>query len=136
VRIVVDASVIIKWFVPEPLHEEALTLLDHDDDLCAPDLLVTEVANIVWKKVLKGELRTHQGRRILDSVTRAPIEFFPAGLIINRALEIAMDIKHPVYDALYLALGAELGCTLISDDRKLCRIASEKGFDVRLLGAS
>ena len=47
---VVDASVAIKWFVREALHEEALRLVDNPDAMQAPDLLVVEVTNIAWKK--------------------------------------------------------------------------------------
>jgi predicted nucleic acid-binding protein len=38
VNVVVDASVTIKWFVPEPLSDEADRLLGGGDALFAPDL--------------------------------------------------------------------------------------------------
>ena len=53
-KLVVDASVVIKWFVPEPFSLEARRILDDyragSLDLVAPDLLNAEVGNIVWKK--------------------------------------------------------------------------------------
>ena len=48
-RLVVDASVAIKWVVPEAGSERAITLLDHG--LVAPDLLFSECANILWRKL-------------------------------------------------------------------------------------
>jgi predicted nucleic acid-binding protein len=56
VNLVIDASVAIKWFAPELLSAEAERLLDVDDALFAPDLLLVERGNIIWKKVRLGEL--------------------------------------------------------------------------------
>jgi predicted nucleic acid-binding protein len=48
-ELVIDASVAVKWVVEEPGTQEALLLRQHR--LLAPDLLVAECANILWKKV-------------------------------------------------------------------------------------
>jgi predicted nucleic acid-binding protein len=49
-RVVVDASVVVKWFIPEQGHANARELLlaarDRRVDLHAPDLLLAEVANV------------------------------------------------------------------------------------------
>jgi predicted nucleic acid-binding protein len=50
---VIDASVAIKWVVRETGTQEALSLRQHR--LVAPDLLVAECANILWKKVRRKE---------------------------------------------------------------------------------
>ena len=42
---VVDASVAIKWVIPEVLSDNADRMRDTDDDVLAPDLLLVEVAN-------------------------------------------------------------------------------------------
>jgi predicted nucleic acid-binding protein len=36
----------------------------------------------------------------------------------NAALDLAVDYRHPVYDCLYLALANELGCKVITADRR------------------
>jgi predicted nucleic acid-binding protein len=46
---VIDASVAIKWLVDEPGTAAALSLRRHR--LLAPDLLIAECANVLWKKV-------------------------------------------------------------------------------------
>ena len=48
-RLVIDASVAVKWVVPELVSERAERLLDHG--LVAPDLLFAECANLLWEKV-------------------------------------------------------------------------------------
>jgi hypothetical protein len=47
VTYVIDASVAIKWLVPEALSEEALRLLDAGEELLAPEMLMIEAANVL-----------------------------------------------------------------------------------------
>ncbi len=53
---VVDASVVIKWFIEENLSAEAEAILGHGEPLFAPDLLLAEIGNVLWKKVIRGEV--------------------------------------------------------------------------------
>ena len=46
----VDASVAVKWLVVEDESAKARGLLD-DEELHAPRLLISEVANAVWRMV-------------------------------------------------------------------------------------
>ena len=48
---VIDASVAVKWYLAEVHQPEAIIVLDSDEILMAPDLLLSEVGNIIWKKV-------------------------------------------------------------------------------------
>ena len=68
---VVDASVAIKWFIDEPDSARAVTLLRHP--IAAPDLLAPECANILWKKVGRGELRTDEAGAIALALEGAGI---------------------------------------------------------------
>jgi predicted nucleic acid-binding protein len=55
-RYVVDASVAVKWYLPEPESDAAGRLLDPEHDLIAPDLLFAEVGNALWKRWRRGEI--------------------------------------------------------------------------------
>ena len=57
-RLVIDASVAVKWVVPEPGSGHAEILIDHG--LVAPDLIYAECANVFWKKVRRGELTENE----------------------------------------------------------------------------
>lgn len=120
--LVVDASVVIKWFVNEPLHENARQILTSREDLHAPDLLISEIGNIAWKKMMRGEIEETHARSIVLSLRGLPITLRPSVELIDRALQIAAAIKHPVYDCLYLTCAENLGSRLISADEKLKRI--------------
>src|SRR5205085_5475716 len=78
VDVVVDASVAVKWFVPEDNSAEALLLLDARFRRHVPVLLQTEVAQTVWKKVYqRRELDAVDGRDILDSLMITSMEIHP-----------------------------------------------------------
>ena len=50
-KIVIDASVAVKLVAPEAGQEAAFTLIRSFDRRLAPQLLLLEVANTLWKKV-------------------------------------------------------------------------------------
>ena len=55
-KLTVDASVVVKWFVQEPLFRQARLVLTHRHDLFAPEILLAEFANVIWKKTRRGEI--------------------------------------------------------------------------------
>ena len=61
-RLVVDASVAVKWLVAEEGSDAADRLLAGGDDLHAPRLMASEIANALWRKARTGEIRTGAGR--------------------------------------------------------------------------
>ncbi len=118
---IIDASVAIKWFVPENLHEKALALLHaHGGNLEAPDFVLTEISNVAWKKSRQGMLSNEQARAILGECFECFAALHPTPELSERALDLAMDIGHPVYDCLYLACAELTGRTLVTADKGLC----------------
>ena len=126
---VVDASVAVKWFVRENLHEEALGLLDRSESLAAPDLIVTEATNIALKKVVRNEISREQAHVITIAISRYIPTLHPSADLAERALEIALTLNHPVYDCIYLACAETIDGILITADRKLCRSVHGSEFE-------
>lgn len=60
-RATVDASVAVKWLVPEDAHKEARLLLGRGIERHAPGLLPAEVANAIWKKARPGGKSSRAG---------------------------------------------------------------------------
>lgn len=128
-NVVVDASVAVKWFVHEELHTEALSLLDQQEALCAPDLLVPEVTNIAWKKVVRGEIESSQGHQIaLDIRTTVPA-LYPSTFLNTRAYNIAVTLNHPTYDCLYLACAELVDSVLITADKRFFKAVQGSDFE-------
>jgi predicted nucleic acid-binding protein len=110
---------VIKWVVGESETPQALALRQYN--LSAPDLLVAECANILWKKVRRGELSANEAvfaARLLD---RAEIELIPARGLMETATKLAVALDHPAYDCLYLALAERSGRSLVTADARLLR---------------
>ncbi len=120
---VVDASVAIKWFIEEPLREEARHLVQRREPLYAPDLLFTEVANVGWKMVMRNEISRDQAFVITAAIGDPFSRVFPSSLLNERALHIALALGHPVYDCLYLACAELAGATLVTADKRFCAAA-------------
>jgi predicted nucleic acid-binding protein len=122
-KIVVDSSVVIKWFVPEPLSAESRRVLDGYQSgsfmLIAPDLLAAEIGNIVWKKYCFQGLAKADAEQIITSFREVDIEFTPAAELLSEALRIAMIHERTVYDSLYIALSERENCDYITADKTL-----------------
>ena len=117
-NLVIDASVAIKWFAPESLSREAERLLDGGDALFAPDFLLVECDNIIWKKVRLGELARSDGDVDLGALRSGPIDFVGTRSLVERALQLAHDIDHPLYDCLDLAAAEAVDVTVVTADRR------------------
>ena len=117
---VIDASIAIKWVVEETGTEEALSLR-HQASLIAPDLLVAECANILWKKVQRGELSREEANLAARLLQGADIELVPTRSLLEAATSAAIELDHPAYDCLYLALAAARGCSFVTADERLLR---------------
>ena len=118
-RYVVDASVAVKWFVPEVHTDASRRLLEEGHELVAPDLLLPEVGNIIWKKIRLTEVTLDEGREILRALLAVPFAFHPSETLLEPAFEIANGINRSVYDSLYLALAHFQNCRMVTADRRL-----------------
>jgi predicted nucleic acid-binding protein len=134
-RIVVDASVAVKWVVNEPRTEAALAL--RDEELIAPALWLAEAANALWRHVRLGELNRNQALARLSELKTAPVASLPIEPHVAKALELATEADHPVYDCVYLALALHQQARVVTDDRRFLAAAGRLnlGERVRLLGS-
>jgi predicted nucleic acid-binding protein len=122
---VVDASVVIKWFVPEIHGDAARRLLEHDDhQYFAPDLVFPETSNALWKKVRRGELTSAQGQHLVRDLGSIAVETIPARALANDAYSLAISTGCSVYDAMYLALAVRLDARMLTTDERLARTLS------------
>ena len=121
---VLDASVVIKWFVPEIHSDAARRLLATTHQYLSPDLLFPEVGNAIWKKVRRGELTADEGQRLAADVSSIAVETVSTrGLMID-AHALAITTGLTMYDAMYLTLAVRLKTELITADDRLSRTVS------------
>lgn len=136
-KLVVDASVAVKWFVEENLRQEARLLVKQGHELVSADFILIETANIAWKKALRGEIGKDQARTIVAAIPQYVSTLYPSSELMDRALELAFALNHPVYDCLYLSCADIADGVLITADEKLCEVVRNTDLArlMRYLGA-
>ncbi|MGH9557060.1 MAG: type II toxin-antitoxin system VapC family toxin [Terriglobales bacterium] len=125
-RYVIDASVAVKWFTPEPDSPAALRLLEDQRleqiALTAPDLLSAEVGNALWKlSALRRKIAYSEARQSYQDFLDLALDLRPVSSLAPLALDIALTGKHTFYDSLYVALALEEQCELITADERMVR---------------
>ena len=117
-NVVADASVIVKWYVPEPHSADAELLLLPNFTVHVPELAIPELGNILWKKQCQGEPSEPDIARILAAFAAAPVTFHSQVSLLSGAVTGALATGQTVYDWTYLALAISLSCPFVTADRK------------------
>ncbi len=137
--LVIDSSVVVKWFLPEPLAPEARAVRAAAQAgslaLLAPDLIYAELGNIVWKKRTLQGFPSDDAQRIIDALPIIPLATTPAAALLTDAYSLAVAHGRTVYDALYLALALREGCPFITADERLVNAVATALPNVVGLGA-
>jgi predicted nucleic acid-binding protein len=114
---VVDASVVVKCLIPEPDSLKAAEVMRYP--VTAPDLLVPECLNALWKKFRRGELREDQVLRGAHALQIAGVTLEPTQPLAMEAIVLSLRLRYPAYDCVYLALARKIGGELVTADEKL-----------------
>ncbi len=118
--IVVEASVGIKWFVPEVHSVEARQWRNSPDELHVPAFFFDlEIANILWKKVHRAEIMRADADTILGQVPTLPLIRHPEAPLLTSAFDLANRTQRTVYDCVYLALAVQLGGRMVTAGQRL-----------------
>ncbi len=118
--IVVDASVLVDVLLRVP-GVEALDarLFDGNESLHAPHLIDVEVAHVLRRYALRGELSEARGKGALALLQRFPITRHAHDVLLQRVWMLRFGLS--AYDAAYVALAEGLGATLCTRDAPLSR---------------
>ena len=121
-RLVVDASVALKWVVDEPDSEVARALLVNS--LLAPDLIIPECTNALWTIARRGGITEGGLIGAIGFLASVGLHLAPTTPLMPRALDMARQLDHPAYDCFYLALAERehLQC-LTGDERFAVKVA-------------
>ena len=119
---VIDAGVVVKWFIPEVdsaiAHQLLERYLQGVDSPVAPDLLIAECGNVLWRRCRQGDITPAEATESLADLMTLRIPLVSATSLVQSALSLALRHQRTVYDALYLALAQERHCSLITADER------------------
>ena len=126
--IVIDASVAIKCVLPEDGSEQATTLVAHE--VCtAPDLIVNECVNALWKNARLGRVTAQQAEEAGAIFSALGLQLARSQPLAKRALEMALVLDHPAYDCFYLALAETRMIAMVTTDAKFARKVRASAFN-------
>jgi predicted nucleic acid-binding protein len=127
--VIVDASVLVKWYVEENDTETALQMrTDYENgivDIWSTHLMPFEVLNAVR---YSQDLGQDEIEKIGDSLARTQIALHPLlnGGFRETCIRMAFKYGITVYDASYVALARSMDKTLYTADEKLYSKTSAK----------
>jgi len=123
--LVLDASVALAALLLEPLHRQALSVIERataDGSRClCPDSLDVECAAGITRAVRRGRIRRESGEQAWLQLVALPLERHPCRVLGMDALRIAADCGISAYDAMYVALSSAEGLPLMTADARLVR---------------
>jgi len=136
-RIVVDGSVAAKWYFAEPGHEAADRVLAAriagERELLAPDLIVPEFVNVLWKRVRRQECTRAAAQVVLELWEVDRPSLVASSDLATQAFHLATALDQSVYDCLYLALALAIEAPLVTADRQLARAGRAVSAQVELI---
>ena len=123
-RYVFDASVALKWYLPEDDSKEARQWYEAIKKgkifALAPEFLLIECANALLKhhKLIKEDVTA-----IIDDLTNSGLELIPLSILrIDQIIALAERYNLTIYDAIYLELARFTDVKLITTDTSLLKI--------------
>jgi predicted nucleic acid-binding protein len=133
-KYVLDASVAIKWRLPE--SDSAIAIAVKDDylrqthELIAPDVFPIEVAHAFSRAERKGILQPPEGSAALTDILGILPQLYESLLLLPRAFEISSAERIGVYDCLYLALAEREQALLITADQRILSLSNFPTLDL------
>jgi predicted nucleic acid-binding protein len=134
--VVVDTSIAVKWYLPEKGSEEAARLRTAwelaGSPIIMPELVRVEFANAIWSH---KQLRPEEKKNIVSRFLDVPFEILPVeNELVEKALELAIELDATVYDCIYLALAIFARSRLVTADVQFAKKA--QGYPVEVLKCS
>ncbi len=120
---VIDTSALVRFVIPEEYDDyiERIVLLHRESEiqLIAPDFLLVECANVLWKYARRMNVSVEDIITAHDDLRRINVRLVRQDDLLDDALRLAVDIGVTVYDALYCALARREDVEIITEDRRL-----------------
>ncbi len=118
-KVVLDVSAAIEIILHKEKQKPFEEVFLSADRVIAPDLFVSEIANVFWKLQRAGLLSEDECLGFTEDGINMVDGFFNSADLWKSALELSLRHNHPVYDMLYLALAEKEKALLMTNDRAL-----------------
>lgn len=123
-RVVLDASVVLKWYLSDELHgQKAISLLDRyisdELDIIAPSLLEYEVSNGLIIAQKRGRIREEKILSAIEGFLSLGIKLVNLSAVYPKVFDYCRTYNCSVYDASYMAVAHEENMPMVTADELL-----------------
>ena len=129
-KVVLDASAAIEVALTRRLAAPLAAILRDADAVLAPELLVAEVVNTIWKYHRFEGLSLDVCDHALDNALGLVDVMVPCRELASEAFLLARISRRPAYDMFYLALARSRDALLLTTDAALKKEAARQGLRV------
>lgn len=131
-----DTSAALKLVADEPGSVCAREVYAAKESGVTLDWTSLELASALWKRAMQGAASSDAAELALETFDRLDFEIVRAAPLSATALSLALRLRHPVYDCMYLALALQTRASLVTADRRLREIAETAGVRVVWIAAT
>ena len=135
-NIIVDSSVIAKWYLPDEKDDYALKIQQDFTSrtifISVPVLLFYEVNNILKSAAKSLRISKEKTYQAYEDLLQLDFTVYSSAALFKEALQLAIAFDISSYDASYIALAEYLKVSVFTADEKLVKKASSnlvKGLD-------
>ncbi len=127
-KVVIDASIVVKWFVEEENYEIALKIRDKyvegEIEIIAPELIIFEVLNALYYKKL---FTLEELKEIANALDAFSFKLFPLkNEYAKKAIEVAIENDITIYDSSYISLALIENSKMYTADEQLIEKLNKK----------
>jgi predicted nucleic acid-binding protein len=122
--LVIDASLVVSALVDTSATGEWAESILTTGPLNAPHLMPVEVANILRRAALRGEITSDVASMAHADLLDLRVELFPYAPFAPRVWQLRDNITS--YDAWYVALAESIGSNLATLDRRLAQASGPR----------
>ncbi len=120
-QVIVDANIIVKWFIEEEGSDKARILRDKyiegEIELVVPSLLFFEVLNALKYSKLFTQTELNDAGESLENYGFTIVTLKKK--VRESTVKIAVEHNMSIYDASYVGLSIEMGSVLFTADQKI-----------------
>ncbi len=140
-NLILDTSVVIKWYIRENLEENAVCLKSRVEDekiqVAVPRFFFIESANVLWKKyTIRKDIDKMDAKGIFSRILDLPFKIIEDDDVLLKALSIALENSLSIYDALYLASALHFKAKFITADIALVKQLSKSSLQDHIISLS
>lgn len=116
--VVLDTSAAVEVVLQREMAAHFAEMLGKADLVVAPNLLITEAANVFWKYQKIAHYSYDDCERAMDYIISLPDEYVDEKELYREAFNLGCMLNHPIYDMIFLVLARRNGARLLTMDKK------------------